>query len=244
MITVLALAFASTQAAPDLADYFPVAPGSKWVYQETMKDGKSPNRISVYTDTAGAPSAVGEMTGVPITTSSQGSEQPIVTFYNVTNDSVDLVFAYDVKVVDSDKKTDTSDQNGGVAGAAKMKTEHYLINYPVLKVGDGKEEWSYTGKTIFLGDPVDMIMSASSRHTGKKKYLNQTVDTVEVKMTTYINAVPDNGFGSMKDATIKSESTSVYAKGLGLVEYKEHIELGKSKIDRTRKLVSFTPGTQ
>jgi hypothetical protein len=44
------------------------------------------------------------------------------------------------------------------------------------------------------------------------------------------------------DGRIVTEQTSIYAKGIGLLEMREVITINKRKQERKRRLVSYKPG--
>jgi len=87
--SLLALAIL-VPAKIDAADYFPLAPGTKWVYQETTKGA-----IGIVTDEVKPPELVGEESAFPIETRQEGVVLDKV-YYRMTPDAV-LIVAYDAK---------------------------------------------------------------------------------------------------------------------------------------------------
>lgn len=221
MTLVLALAILSpTLPQTAVSDFFPVKPGSKWVYEETMKQAKRPTSTRTYTDSVGEIEEVAGLKAVPLTTrDSQGSSDKV--HYVMRDDSVDILMTFEVD------------------------GETVPLMYPVLKTSSEREtSWNYAGKTDFAGDPVDMILNATSRPSGTKEVLGQKVETLEVKMDVVINIIPEDAFSSLQGSTVQTEQVATYAKGIGLVEVKEKIKIGKNTMERTRKLVSYSIPSQ
>lgn len=221
MTSLLALVLLQNSApAPnDLAAYFPVGVGSKWVYEETIKQGRSPQQTRTFIDTVGEPA---DILGTPAVTFI--SKDPLgnteTLHFVVTKEEVRTIFP---------------------VGTGE---DAVPSGYPVFKFTTDKTAWDYSGVTTLSGDPVDMILKASSRSIGQRDVLGTKRDAIEVKMEVLINAVPESDFGSMQGATIKTVETSIYARGVGLVETKSNVTYGKNKMERSRKLVSYTVTTE
>ncbi len=90
MLTVLCLTLAATRIEPSVADYFPLTPGTKWVYQEEMRF-----MVSTYVDEVMAPVEVGGAPATPIVTSRDGKVDATY-YYRISGNTVYLV-AYDPK---------------------------------------------------------------------------------------------------------------------------------------------------
>lgn len=212
------LLVATVQENP-VADYFPVQPGAKWVYEESMKEGRNPARTSTFTDVAGEPEEVLGIKAIPFRTLGARSNEAAV-HYLFQEDTVQLLLT--VKVDGADTP----------------------IKYPVLKFTDRETTFDYSGLTNFAGDPVDMILIGRSKKLGARKVLDQNTDVLEVKLDIIINVLPEDAFGSLQGATLRSEQTALYAKGIGLFQLTEKIRIGNSNIERNRKLIAFTPATK
>ena len=229
MTTLLALAVLSNlQADLSPASFFPVTPGAKWVYEEVSKQGKT-NMTKTFTDTCGeAVEILGESVH-PFTTKGLNGA-PNTVHYQVDEEGVNVFMTF--------KSLPSQDEDDNI-----IPPQDIVVKYPVLRLGAKTENWSYTGVTQFAGDPVDMIMNATSKRLGKKKYFGSDRESLEVKMTVNVNLLPTDDIQTLQGATMRSEQTAIYAQGIGLVDFKEVITIGKDKMERTRKLKSYSMGT-
>ncbi len=143
----------------------------------------------------------------------------------------------------------STSMNGGMAGQAfhRISGDSVLIvcfenikrplpsPYPILKCDStGNGDWQYAGTTDFLGAPASMTMKGTCRKGKEMDVLGTKRETLEVKLITTINP-PE-----LPEASIRSESVSIYAKGVGLVSVKETSTVGKGrKEERTRTLIKY-----
>ncbi|MBS1723266.1 MAG: hypothetical protein JSS66_09975 [Armatimonadetes bacterium] len=168
----------------------------------------SEGQSATYTDSVGNVQSVGGRDAVPIVTKIK-DEVDGSTFYRVEGDQVLLV---------------AFDQNNPLASP-----------YPILMFGDGKNNWSYTGSTQWLGAPAPMTMKGSCRRAGSREVLGETREIIEATVDVVIG--PERG------VNMKSHEVSVYAKGVGLISLKGTTTYNKQKSERSKTIVSFTPAS-
>ncbi|MCW5937689.1 MAG: hypothetical protein KIT11_10340 [Fimbriimonadaceae bacterium] len=104
--------------------------------------------------------------------------------------------------------------------------------YPILKVGD-KANWEYVGETQWYGAPAPLTVKGKSKRGRDQDVLGVKREILEVTLEASIG--PPDG------TSIKSKQVALYAKGVGLYDLKETQTIGKRKIERHRRLLSFTP---
>lgn len=101
--------------------------------------------------------------------------------------------------------------------------------FPVFQLPEEGARWAFSGSTTFLDEDVAVAIVGEVRKSRNYNFLGQSREALEVKMKT-------------DDGRIVTEQTSIYAKGVGLVEMKEVITINKRKQERKRRLVSYKPG--
>ncbi len=106
--------------------------------------------------------------------------------------------------------------------------------YPIIKLGSDKNTWQYTGATQWYGELAPLTIKGSTRRTGQKEFFGEKRDTIEVVMDATVG--PEGKMGA------KKHQVYVYARGIGLVSLRDTTTLDKTKVDRERKLVAFSPG--
>lgn len=162
-----------------------------------------------YSDRVGNVQEIGGKPAVPIITTINGKVDGS-TFYRIEGDEV-LVVAFE--------------QNNPLGNP-----------YPILKMGQGKNSWEYSGSTQWLGSPAPMSIKGTVKKTGSKELFGEKRDTVQATM----EAVIGDGTG----VNIRSKQVCTYARGVGLIEMTDTTVMNKTKSERKRKLVSFTPGSE
>jgi len=108
--------------------------------------------------------------------------------------------------------------------------------YPIFRIGEKPTEWEYVGPSPYDDDTsASMHLTGSARKIGARDVLGVRRDCIEVKSEAKIGL-------SVQTATI-FKNTSIYAKGVGLVEAQDSAQSGKKTIKKTVKLVKFeVPG--
>lgn len=202
-------------------DFFPLKPGTKWVYEQIrIADGKKTK--SLVTDTV-LPEATVQKEAVKlddgtIKTFPKISAIPIKTTMSGYGDA----FSYH-QIVDN--------QIMIVALDEKVPQEK---PYCILKVAEKGVKWSYVGEVNFYNENVPMSFTAEMKRIGTRTVLDQKVEVIEVKMDTLVQGTPDLSFRTIQ--------TAVYAKGIGLVESESVTIINDQKEEFKRKLIQFTPG--
>ncbi len=105
------------------------------------------------------------------------------------------------------------------------------VPQPILKVGDGKQKWAFSGETMFLGAPAFLESSSEANLKSARAVLDTKTDTFEVRTTAKV------GNGSL--AAVAGKQTMYYAKGIGLVEMISEQVVAKNKTKATLKLIRF-----
>ncbi len=138
------------------ADYFPLEPGTKKVYEHTR--GKL---VSTQTDVVGTPLVIGGQTLTPVKTESNG--QTIgTTYYQINGDTVSSVGVVRRKV------------DGEVKDIC-------LPPVTILKVGENRLEWYSTELVSWFGKEYPQHLKATANYKGKRKLFGKEVDVIEVK---------------------------------------------------------------
>ena len=102
----------------------------------------------------------------------------------------------------------------------------YDIKHPLsptmtlFRISPSGASWEYSGKTKVGPEGERLLAKGDSRSLGMKEYLGKKVEAIEVKTTSRI------GVGI---SSLKVESTAIYAKGLGLVEWTDKRTLGNTR---------------
>ena len=176
-----------------VADFFPTAPGTVWVYEEVqIQNGK--RLIHRYTNTAETEKEIAGDKLVPISVTRADDEnaEKVYTFYQIT--------ATDVMI------------------AGFKDNELLETPYSVLKATDRKVAWKHEGVTDMLGATCQAKFDWSAEPIGQKTVLGQTLDTIEVKMKVQMEA---DGVKVTSDQTswyakgiglIKLEANTQYGK--------------------------------
>ncbi|MDI9638940.1 hypothetical protein QPK87_27960 [Kamptonema cortianum] len=112
--------------------------------------------------------------------------------------------------------------------------------YPILQVSGSRERWVFEGMTQFMHDFVPMKLEGNSYSGGTKTVLGDKLSTMWAETKAVIQAA-ETGTTAM---FASSESKALYAKGIGLVEMTSKETIGKTKSERTRKIVSYSSGVR
>jgi len=101
---------------------------------------------------------------------------------------------------------------------------------PVFKIGTGSTGWDYQGKTATGANGERLLAHGESKFTGKKKVMNREVETLTINLEAFV------GQGM---SGYKLEQTTVYGKGLGIIEQSTKFTLGKKSSKSSYKLVNI-----
>lgn len=142
-----------------VADYFPLEPGTKKVYEQTR--GKM---MSLQTDVVGKPVEIDGHVLTPIVTEANGQKIG-TTYYQIAGDTV-----FSVGTTRKDGK------------------DICLDRVPILKIGEPKMKWQYAGYIEWFGKPYPQHMSAYLTYKGKRKLFGKEVEVLEVRYETTLGA--------------------------------------------------------
>lgn len=107
--------------------------------------------------------------------------------------------------------------------------------HPVLKVADRLVAWEYKGAVPSGGQSLPLEFKATCKPVGERKVLERQVHCIEVHMDATV-LEPGN-------VKVRMVQDIVYGKGIGMVEMRETTTIGKTKTERTVRLIRFEPGT-
>lgn len=158
MLLTLAVAAAVCQTA-SVADFFPLEPGSKRIYEQTR--GKT---VSQQIDTVGTPVEIEGQMLTPVVTTASG-QQIATSYYRIAGDTVLSVGIY---------------KKGG--------KEACLDPIPILKVGEKRSTWVHLGMTSWFGSPYPIKVKTTATVKGKRKVFGKEVEVIEVRYETTLGS--------------------------------------------------------
>ncbi|HMS53904.1 MAG TPA: hypothetical protein PKA27_00760 [Fimbriimonadaceae bacterium] len=106
---------------------------------------------------------------------------------------------------------------------------------PVLKVGATKQDWSFGGQTSFMGAGATIDLKGTSSAPKARKVLDRQIESIEVRL--------DMKVATSEALGMNGRQTSVYAKGIGLVELQSEQTVGKQKSKSNLRLLKFESPT-
>ncbi len=113
-----------------------------------------------------------------------------------------------------------------LVGAEKGQLLPFAL--PVLAVGKDEELWSYSGPIMVMGAPAPAVVKGTSKPGKEYTFQGKKYPSIEVRTTYSI----DLGAGMIAN----SEQQAIYARGIGLVEFRETGKLNDQTTRSTRKL--------
>ena len=139
-----------------VAEYFPLAPGTKKVYEQTRD-----KMVSRQTDTVGKPVEIDGQILTPIVTEANGQKIG-TTYYRINGDTVCSV---------------------GVVSRVVNNVPKDICLEPIaiLKAGDKRMEWSSQELVSWFGKEYPQHLKATATYKGKRKLFGKDVDVIEVK---------------------------------------------------------------
>ena len=102
--------------------------------------------------------------------------------------------------------------------------------FPVIKISPGPIGWDYQGKTASGLSGELLRAHGESKPSGMKKSMDKQVDTI----TVHLKAVIGQGMSGYQ-----LDQTTVYGKGLGIIEQKTIFKLGTRTSKTAYKLVNI-----
>jgi len=106
--------------------------------------------------------------------------------------------------------------------------------YPILKLGTGRNDWTFDGETQWLGQSAPLSMKGRVKKVGQRDVLGTKREAIEVTIDAVI--------GAKDQPNLKSNQVSLYARGVGLVELKDTMTVKDFKQVTLKKLVAFDGG--
>lgn len=121
--------------------------------------------------------------------------------------------------------------------AGMTETALLPLPFPILQGDPSKaHEWEFTGGVIVGTGEAPAEIKAKMKPLGIREVVGRKVPVIEVVMDLKI-FYSDN-------QTISATHTSLYGKGIGLIEFKEVGTMGSQKNQKVRKLARFREATQ
>lgn len=201
-------------------DFYPLNEGDEYSYED--KIGK---RAYALVMRVGKPVKKDAATVVPVIVET-GASDPTIVEYQPDRDVVKRYNAYKVQ----DKRTDGTllydDEDKPV-----MKWE--VSAYPVFKLTASQVEWAFVGRVELMQDMTSLSLRGKSKYLGKQRVLGESREVIEVTLEMV--------GGALDGPPVDSQSVSRYARGVGLYWMKETNAFGKRKVERTRRLLAYSP---
>jgi hypothetical protein len=156
---ILATLLAITAFAPaSAAEFFPLAPGTRWTYQDE-------NGVESVDEAGDDFELNKKLTGTPVTTTTAGRNGGVM-FYRLDADSLQLL---------------------GYANTLTDKSQTVLGEpQPIFRIGAPKSDWKYIGEVSTQMGPVLLQATGNSTRGGRMKVLSQDVETLRTHIVTRI----------------------------------------------------------
>ncbi len=224
MITILA-AIALSSSQSNVEEYFPLRAGMVKIYEEQIVSNGKTYNFSVIETYVGT-------TTVRRYEKYIDESEPDVDKREKVREITEQAFEIRT-AMDNDTPVPTYYQAKGNRVFIVGTEEGQLLKsvYPVFAVGANPETFIYTGEIPVMGAPAPAIIDGETKNRGDFKFNNKNYSAVETKLNYKMQV------GGGIDIT--SEQKSVYAKGLGLVEYEESGKSGSRTTKRKRKLTKI-----
>jgi hypothetical protein len=102
---------------------------------------------------------------------------------------------------------------------------------PVFRIDERR--WSFTGVMPTLGEESQASIKGSSALKGKREWMGERRDILEVKL--------EASFGGEKANAMNVRQTAIYAKGVGLISMEQVTRIGKNDRKSRVELVKYEP---
>ncbi|MBX3114267.1 MAG: hypothetical protein KF836_06845 [Fimbriimonadaceae bacterium] len=227
MITSLfATVLATALVGQTPEEYFPLVPGTVRIYEQEVntKGKKYKSRI---VETVGAITKIKRYELVPDPTEFDPANEKQVW---IEDDAIPVTSS-----VDGNEPVYTYYKVSGerifIVGTAK--DELLIQAFPILAIpkADDRATWLYSGNITVMGAPAATLIDGEAKTRKPFRFKNKEYPAIESK------AIYKFQLGGGIEA--QSEQTSIYAQGLGLVEFSETGKLGKEVTKVSRKLVQI-----
>lgn len=224
MITFIAsVAIASSQTSVE--EFFPLRPGMIKIYEEEVNTGGKNYKFSVIE------SFIANATLKRSETIFDETEEVVENRTKVKNFTEEGFEVLTSVNGESPIPTYYKIQGNRVFIVGIEKDQLLKSIYPVFAHGSDPETFIYQGEIPVMGAPALALIDGETKSRGDYKFQNKTYPAV----STTLNYKIDIGSG----IKITSEQKSIYAKGIGLVEYEEHGKTGNQSTKRKRKLTKI-----
>jgi len=191
------------------ADYFPLTPGQRWIYEE-----KGASKITVVDEVSAKPVYFDDQPAYAILRKSRFNQLLDTTYYRVEGSTV-LIVGY---AEDRRASSPTVGTTVDVSRQAEKKSVLLRLTpaMPVFKFDGGPTQWTFTEVTTIQGpageDPIkgdETAIVASAKPGPLREVLGKKVETI------LVHAEIELGVGELAKHQIEN---SVYGKGIGLIE--------------------------
>ena len=201
-------------------DFYPFNEGDEYSYEDTI--GK---RGYAMVMRVGKPVTKDAATVYPVVVET-GAAEPSVLEYQPDGDVVKRYNAYKVQAKNPDG-TPMFDDN-------EQPVKKWEVSaYPVFKLTTSQVEWAFVGRTELMQDMTSLSLRGKSKYLGRQRVLGESREVIEVTL--------DLSGGALDGPSVDSHSVSRYARGVGLYWMKETNTFGKRKVERTRRLLAYSP---
>jgi|GEM_PF-4781201 len=224
MITALA-AIAITSAQSSVEDFFPMRPGMVKVYEEQIvSNGKTYkfNVIETYKGTATIKRYEKYLDETEVDPDKREKVKEI------SEEAFEILTAMDT---DAPVPTYYQAKGNRVFIVGTEPGELLVSVYPIFAIGGNPETFIFNGEIPVMGAPAAAYIDGETKPRGDYKFQNKNYPSVETKLNYRMQ------LGGGIDVT--SEQKSIYAKGIGLVEYEETGKAGSRTTKRKRKLTKI-----
>jgi len=203
--------------------YFPLIPGTVRIYEQEVNSGGKKYKSRIV-ETVGSETTIKRFELVPDPTE-----------FDPTNEKQVWIEDQAIPVTSSVDGSEAEYTYYKVSGerifiVGTRKGELLTQAFPILAMpkGEDRASWIYSGNITVMGAPAATLIDGEAKVRKSYKFKNKEYPAIESKATYKFQ------LGGGIEA--QSEQVSVYAQGLGLVEFSETGRLGKEVTKVSRKL--------
>ncbi len=196
-------------------DYFPLVPGTKWVYSDSTAPGTSIEQ-TVLTEVAPEPVRVDAPTDPKIQVEK--------------GEKIESFFPVEVRVNGALSGRPCFRAEGATLYLVGLAPNRPVVKRPILRVGID-EAWEYDSDPVSPIDPTPVHVLARAKQGPESAYFGKVRKTIV--LTT------DASVGGAKG--LKIHQVAIYAQGVGMVSFSEDGTAGGKPIKHQRTLTRFEP---
>lgn len=208
ILASLVLGFVAPATA---ADFFPLTPGQRWIYEEK---GPSSSKTTIIDEVGAKPAYFDDQPAYAILRKSRFNQILDTTYYRVDGPTV-LIVGYS-----EDRRASTANVGDSFdlthAEEKKSVLLKLIPSMPVFKFDGGATQWTFTEIPRIQGpakdDPIkgdETAIVASAKPGPLRDVLGKKVETL------IVHAEIDLGIGELSKHQVEN---SVYGRGIGLIE--------------------------